>query len=116
MKMIDLSVYDASGRVTAFMTVPDSMVNLQHDNVVHGRVDPATEYVADRTILPRPACPATLAGSTLSGMPVPSTLFINDKPFAITEDSVTLAFPNPGVYHLRLVAWPYLDGHFEVEQ
>lgn len=116
MKMAQLSHYDAQGRITAILTVPESMIDLQMDDVVYGKANAATEYVLDRTITPRPPCPAVLAGSTLSGMPVPSTLFINDKPFAITEDSATLTFANPGVYRLRLVCWPYLDGIFDVEQ
>lgn len=114
MKLVEMSVYNEAGRVTSFITVPESMANLQTDNVVYGRVDPATEYVLDRTATPRPPCPATLSDLVLSGVVQPCTLFINDTPFEVTSDTVTLSFTNPGVYHLRLVKWPYLDGNFEV--
>lgn len=116
MKLLDLSVYDESGRITSFMTVPDSMVNLQTDNVMFGRSDPATEYVLDRTIVPRPVCPATLSGTVLSTMPAPCTLFINAVPYEVDEDTVTLTFPRAGTYRLRVVAWPHLDGNFVIEQ
>lgn len=116
MKMAELSHYDADGRVTAFLTVPESMVDLQMNQVVYGRADPATEYVLDRTIALRPACPAVLDGLTLSGIVVPSTLFINDQPFDITEQTVALTFNHPGTYRLRLVCWPYIDGSFTVER
>lgn len=114
MKMADLSHYDTAGRIIGTLTVPESMIDLQIDGVVYGRADPATEYVVDRTITPRPVCPAVLDGLTLSGVPVPSTLIINGQPFEVSSEVVDLEFPHPGSYALRMVKWPYLDGVFEV--
>lgn len=116
--------YDpATGKPTMWASVPADMLPIQQDNIVFGRVNPATEYVLDRTITPRPACPATLARTVteagegplcLINVALPATLFINGQSFEVDSETVELEFPNAGTYAMRLEHWPHLDGHFEV--
>jgi hypothetical protein len=112
--IVKLFFYDTSGRITMVGACPESMVPLQEGDHYQGEMDPSTEYIVDGKPAPRPTCPAALSGFTLSGMPVPSQLFINDVAHDVTEASVDLEFPQPGKYDLRVVAWPYLDGRFTV--
>lgn len=108
------SRYDAVGRILHFAEVPSSMLVLQDDDIVYGIADPETEYVLDRTIVPRPPCPASFAGSVLTGLPVPCTLTINGQVYDVTEATVTLDFPHPGLYEIRVACWPYLNATFSV--
>jgi hypothetical protein len=62
--MMIFSKYDSTGKVLWHGAVPDTMLDMQDDTIVFGAADPATEYVLDRTIVPRPACPAVLDGTT----------------------------------------------------
>lgn len=108
----NLTRFDASGKITCLVTVPASMRDLQGPNHIDGHFDAQTIYVVNGQALARPACPAVLDGFTLREMPAPSTLLINDQPHAVTEATVELAFAHPGVYTLRVVCWPYIDGNY----
>lgn len=112
--MLTFSKYNATGKVLWHGAVPDTMLNMQDDTIVFGAVDPATEYVLDRTIVPRRACPAALNGATLTGLPVPCTLTVNGQDYAVAETAVTLSFPHPGDYEMKVVYWPYMDATFSV--
>lgn len=110
--------YDDEGRIFsyAFRTDPNDTPVGPERNIVYvtERPDPQLKYVAEGAVVDRPANPATLNGLVLSGVPVPSTLSINGTPYAITEDTVNLTFPNIGTYKLLLVCWPYLDTSWEI--
>lgn len=107
-----ITQYDpATGRATMWASVPVAMIHIQQDNIVVGRVDPATEYVLDRTIVARPACPAVLTGATLSALPAPCVLAINDAVYQCDDDHAELSLP-PGEYRIKVSAWPYLDADF----
>lgn len=59
-------------------------------------------------------CPAVLDGQTLSNLPVPCQLIIDNRCYTC-EDSVTqLNFTYPGVYLVEVRAWPYLPKTFKV--
>ena len=66
-------------------------------------------YVAGGVLQPRPEYPATLSGTTLSGVVVPTAMWINGVVYDVQSDTVTLNFPNPGAYNVVLESWPYLD-------
>lgn len=66
-------------------------------------------YVANDAVTPRPAQATTLTGNTLTGLPIPATLWIDRASYAVEEAMVTLDLPVAGTYRLRVEAWPYLD-------
>lgn len=71
-------------------------------------------YVDNGEVLPRPECPVTLAGNVLSNVVIPSAMWINGTAYALTEDTVTLDFTNPGKYKIQIESWPYRTGEFEI--
>lgn len=77
-------------------------------------VSDATHYVFNGALLLRPACPATLAGVTLSNVPTPSVITVNGVDYECEDDTVELEFDQPGTYAVIVHAFPYLEGEFEV--
>ena len=70
-------------------------------------VAPATHYVADGVVRERPAMVLQRQGQTLSGLPDPCSITINDQSYTVTGGQVELDFPQPGQYHIQLSAWPW---------
>lgn len=83
-----------------------------------------THYVDISGLKPRrrccPTCPATLDGTTLTGLPVPCTITITDESWERTviendEPSLKLMFDYPGAYAVTVRSVPYTDGVFTIE-
>ena len=70
-------------------------------------VSPATHYVADGVVRERPAMVLQRQGQTLSGLPDPCSVTINEQTYTVTGGQVELDFPQPGQYHIQLSAWPW---------
>jgi hypothetical protein len=114
---VNYVVHDAIGKILRYGQCPENMVEIQAfegQTALVGSGNDFTDYVSDGEILPRPTNPATLDGYVLSNVPIPSTLEINGTVFDVTESTVTLDFPNAGVYKLKLTCFPYFDATFEV--
>lgn len=106
--------YDSEGRVLFVGDAPESMIELQGDDVVIGEVDGRTHYVRAGVAVPRPLNPATFGNRQLNYLPVPCEIEINGKSYRCTEPSATLEFTYPGRYSVIVRAFPYLDANFEV--
>jgi hypothetical protein len=110
---IGCSVYGERGEILWHTWLPSDQIPIQPDNIVVGTADAATEYILDRTIVPRPACLAVMEGTTISNVPIPASIVINGRAYACADALVTLTLP-AGEYEIRVVSWPYLDGIFTV--
>jgi len=74
------------------------------------------DWLENGTVQKRPACPASLNGTTLHDVPANSTIAINDQTYDCEDGgTVELEFDQPGTYHVRITCWPYLDGEFIYE-
>jgi hypothetical protein len=77
-------------------------------------VDGNAFYVAAGAIMPRPRSHTELAGQVLIGLPVPCTIHINRSAYPCNEPVAELDLPHPGIYKIRVEAFPYLDANFEL--
>ena len=113
---MDISFYNAEGRITG--TASGDQMSIQ------GTIERTTKlfvegshfgkpvYVVDGVVTNRPANPAVLTGATLSNLPVPCDIRVNQTVYKCTEDHAELTFDQPGTYTILVSAWPYLDGEF----
>jgi len=63
-----------------------------------------THYVdlATLTIQPRNANPTTISGTTLSNVPVPSTIIVDNVRYEADEATVELSFTHAGTYEVTV--------------
>ena len=76
--------------------------------VVPGEFNGTTHYIHNGKPTPRPASPISRSGLTLSNVPTGATLTIDGSHYS-AQGTVSLNFPLPGTYVLRVECFPYLD-------
>lgn len=117
---IDFVTADATGRILNSAHMPEFMFDIQVApqgcSLVIGQGDPATDYVKDGAVTPRPANPTTLSGMELVNLPSPCTITLEGVDHACTDATCELSFSHPGTYTVKVSAWPMLDATFEVTQ
>lgn len=105
-------VYDSlSGKILRAGRCEDEDLEQQAgagEAIVEGAADLWSDYVISGAIQPRPACPVTVDGMTLRGVPAPCKILIGDESFDCLTDSARLALP-PGRHYVAVSAWPYLE-------
>jgi hypothetical protein len=113
-------IADSTGKIETRGHVPAFMVETQFKpdggSIVLGDGDPATSYVSDGAIVPRPANTAVLTGMNLTNLPVPCTISIDGTSHTCTDDHCDLEFTQPATYKVVVSAFPMLDATFEVTQ
>lgn len=87
--------------------------------------NPTAHYVHDGEVKPRPPMPATLDKTTitaddtdeatLTGLPDPCTVTIDETTHKVTGGSLTITSPMPATYNITCRAWPYLDGDYTLK-
>lgn len=77
--------------------------------VLEGEYEYPRHYIVEGAAAPRPEMPAHREGLTVSGIPVPAVVIIDGLCYPVEDGEVTLDLPLPGVYDVRIVAFPYLD-------
>ena len=114
-----ITFYQPSGEVYSVLTgdspVIEDTIKISELPWVEGVWDGATHYVLDGAAVERQPCPATLTGMTLHNMPAPCKIVINSTEYEVTDKTVELEFDYPGVYKIKVLAFPYLDAEFEIE-
>ncbi|MCY0916238.1 hypothetical protein [Massilia antarctica] len=113
--MTTFAKYDVDGWVLFHGDVPESMLALQGERIFVGDIDGRTHYVRDGHKHVRPESSALLAGRDLTRLPMPCEVVINDKTYPCGEGCATLNFNLPGLYSVRIVAFPFLDALFEIQ-
>ena len=113
-----ISYYDESGKITGEVTGDTAAIELTKQMTtlpwVEGEWFGKPVYVLDGEVLDRPACPAVLTGSVLTDLPVPCVIDINGTKYDCDEESADLDL-GAGSHTITVIAFPYLDGVFNVE-
>ena len=112
--MTDFAKYDSAGRISATGSMPAEMLALQDGNIYVGAVDPDRQYIVDGLATPRPASPATLAGTTLSNLSIPCVIRINTSDYPCLDNTATLNLQQAGTYAVTVIAFPFLDATFTI--
>ena len=113
--------FDADGRIHSIAHMQVILVQQQAQNLglsfarVPQPVSLEENYVSAGDVTARPDCPATLEGSQLTGLPVPSVITINGVAYPCGDETAELEFDQPGSYQVVVSAWPYLDKEFTIE-
>lgn len=114
-----ISFYNQRGEITCELTgdkvVIDLTKELTSDTWVDGAWFGQDVYVSDGSVTPRPENPTTVSGQALENVPVPATVIINGTSYETNEARVELGFNQPGMYTVKVVAWPHFDKEFSVE-
>jgi hypothetical protein len=112
---------DTPGRIMAYVQIPEEnhIADLAQGIAIDSKPDLPNSYYADGAVQARPSNPTTLTGNVLSSLPVGSKLFLfsssgKTQSYDVTEDTVTLNFPLPGTYRIRISKWPMLDQEFQI--
>lgn len=114
-----VSLFDNDGR---FVQVLDGDIDLvikptaqvtglRYAEGSHG----AGQYLVAGTVYDRPRNPAVLNGNLITGLAFGATIVINDAVYHCDDDHAELEFDQPGRYAIRVIAWPYLDKEFVLE-
>jgi hypothetical protein len=111
--MTHFAIADASGRIVVTGHAPAFHIDIQTPpdggSVVRGKASLEDHHVVDGAIALRPVNPARLDGTTLTGLPVPSTVRINGKPYVVDDGVLEMRFPQPGRYAIEVESpFPYL--------
>lgn len=108
--------YDEDGRIVCVsnntdppMVIGKNLTWLQTDS----EPSSSSQYVANGQIATRPASIATLTGTTLSTLPQPCDIRINEVTYHCEDGQANLTLP-PGEHKVTVSAWPYLDTNFTV--
>lgn len=121
MNVNDFVIYDADGRILMHGRASEAEVQATAGmrkgavGYVEGTGDTATHCVVNGAVVERPANPAQLAGATLTSLPVPCSIWINEVEYACDEDHAELNFDQVGSYRVKVVAFPFLDAEFHYE-
>lgn len=71
-------------------------------------------YYSRGAIKMREVMPASISGSVITGIPIPSVIEIEGMRYDYDTDVVELEFTYPGVYFVKVSSWPYIDRYFKV--
>lgn len=115
--MQDFVVYDDRGEIHEANAVLESMIHLQGSpgrNIALGKGHWDTHYVNAGVIVVRPAMSAVLTENAITGLPVPCTVYVNEKAYPCTDTEAELAFAYPGKYAIRVEAFPFQNATFTV--
>jgi hypothetical protein len=130
---VDISIYDATGKIEQVISCPESMVSIQQypdgGGYVDGSWDGRTHYVLtsfDNTVIQRPSMPQVSIDktsilsdgsdlATINGLPEPCTVLFQEEEYDVTDGVFSFTVDAPGTYIIKVKAWPYLDSEFTVE-
>lgn len=116
--MSAISFYEPNGAISAVLQgdqiVIDANKAATTENWIDGAWDGKTHYVLNGVATLRPDCPAVIDGLILSDLPVPCVLDINGTKYDVDQSEVELDL-GTGSFVIKVIAFPYLDGVFNVE-
>ncbi|PRP71512.1 hypothetical protein BUE93_05805 [Chromobacterium amazonense] len=82
--------------------------------MLEGEADPATQYVVNQTLTPRPPNPARLDGLCLRALPAPCQIVIDDTVYDCPDTECELSFAHPGLHRVGVEAFPLQSAYFEI--
>ena len=116
--MSAISYYEPNGAISAILQgdqiVIDANKAATTENWIDGAWDGKTHYVLNGVATLRPDCPAVIDGLTLTDLPVPCVIDIDGTKYESDDATVELDL-TAGSHKITIIAFPYLDGVFNVE-
>ena len=108
-------VYDKDGKILKNGHCKASDLQLQGEFVLDVIANSRAHYILDGDVTPRPENPARISGTTLTHLPNPSEVRIEDATVTVTDGLLELSFEFPGVYRVKVSSFPFLDREFDIE-
>ena len=116
--MAAITFYDEKGQFTGELFGDAIVIELNKTLTENAWVDGAwygkPYYALDGEAAERAECPAVLTGLILTELPVPCVIEINGTKYDSDDATVELDL-GTGEHKITIIAWPYLDGVFNVE-
>jgi hypothetical protein len=114
-------IYNEEGRILRNISCPPSMIEAQlsegEDYIESQKiVDDTLFYVQNLFILQRPLFSEFVEGTTITNLPVPTTLLVEGTSYETTDGIAELSFSIPGTYSVTLQSFPYQDKTIGVTQ
>lgn len=114
-----ITFYLPTGEIDSVLTGDQSVINetikISELDWVEGYFYDMVYYVLNGQAVERPVNPTLLTGLTLTNVPYPCKIVINQTEYECNESEVELDFPMSGLYKIKVIAFPYLDAEFEIE-
>lgn len=115
-----ITVYDIDTGKIKYVVDGDPLViettkENSQDPWIEGNYHWDTHYVFNGDAVKRPECPVILQGKTIVNVPVPAKITINGVDYDTNEAEVELDFNFSGIYNVKVLAFPYLDKEFQIE-
>lgn len=104
-----------SGVMDSSLDVIELTANTINQSFIEGSSNHKLDYVIDGCITPRPESPSYLDGMSIKNLPNPCVILIEGESYDCNETEVELSFSQPGIYKVLVLAWPFLDKEFIVE-
>jgi len=114
-------IYDQVGRILRNISSPQDMIEVQlqegemyleSDNLI----DDSVFYIDNSTIVKRPSFSETVQGTTISSLPIPTTIIVQGVSYEVSDGVAELSFNLPGTYPVILQSFPYQTKTIEVTQ
>lgn len=111
----------ATGEIRCSLTCVEEMLALQYDPLIEGyiehtQVDDTKWYVVNNNLTPRPEFSETVVGTTISNLPIPTTVLCLNQEYNVDDGEVELTFTLPGEYDVLLTSFPFQDKIVKVIQ
>lgn len=116
---MDITLYDTEGRFVGHVSghpqyvIAPTLEATPHQHVEGKQAE--NTYMTQGAVQVRQPCPAVLTGLKLTTVPNPCLLYINNVAYPCESNTIELEFDQPISYAIRIVAWPFLDGEFFIE-
>ncbi|MCC9163133.1 hypothetical protein LNA76_07295 [Alcaligenes sp. MMA] len=114
-----ITFYKENGRITGSLSGPPGVINankeLSSESWIEGKYSAETYYVFEGAVREREDMEVIFEGGVLKNLPIPCEISINNKIYRIDDGVAELVFDQPGIYSLKISAWPFLDKEFEIE-
>jgi len=117
MESISITYHTEAGEITGSLTAsPDTVEPNKVGLWVYGVGNAETQYIKDGEITLRPTQLTALTGMTLNNLPTPCQIIIDGTSYdGVDEPTVELEFDTEGTHNIKVVAFPYLDKEFTLE-
>jgi len=116
--MSAITFYEPNGAISATLQGDEIVIEANKqaatENWIDGFWDSKKHYVLNGEAVLRPANPAVLTGLILSELPIPCVIDINGTRYDCSDESAELDL-DAGAHKITVIAFPYLNGVFNVE-
>lgn len=114
--IIKLIQFDEKGGIFCYREISNLPRLLESNELVVDRYYSGDEhYVNSGIIEKRPNQSTQLQGATLRNLPIPCQIYINGTMYECDDGIAELSFNQPTSYHIKVVAFPFLDWEVTIE-